>query len=60
MMAAYLKPAIDHDKIWRLHRQGLSSTVIAERLGCSRKTVTTVVAARREVEAAASDGRSSA
>ena len=29
---------IDREKIWRLHRQqGLSASVIAQRLGCSRR-----------------------
>lgn len=50
-MAAHSSAPVDHDRIWTLHRQGLSSSVIAERLGCSRKTVTTVVAVRRAAEA---------
>lgn len=50
-MAGRGSAPVDHDRVWRLHLQGLSSSVIAERLGCSRKTVTKVVAVRRAAEA---------
>ncbi len=52
-MAARSNTSVDHDRIWHLHRQGLSSSVIAERMGCTRRTVNTVIQERRDIEAAA-------
>ncbi len=45
--------SVDYEKVWRLHRQGLAASVIAERLGCSRRTVNTAIQERREAEAMA-------
>ena len=59
MMAARSSAPVDHDRVWRLHRQGLSSSVIAERMGCTRRTVNTVIQLRRDAEAATT-GRTSA
>lgn len=46
---------IDHARVWHLHRQGVSTAVIAERLGWSQRGICRSIQVTREAQASAAN-----
>ena len=49
-MSRGTKPIYDYDRIATLHRQGISNSAIATRMGCSTRTVRRAIERAKEAE----------
>ena len=49
-MSRGMKPVYDYGRIVTLHRQGVSNSAIATRMGCSTRTVRRAIERAKEAE----------